>query len=215
VSSLDLLRVRPEVIARGAAVPTLPLLAAWIAVETKLSNGMLKAKLASGASPELERIYRWSLEVNERVEDMVHNLPPFPGVVEVLEQARQRADVIVVSQTPLEALVREWRDNHIDHLIKAIAGQEQGSKQEHLAMAAAGHYRPDRILMVGDAPGDYKAAKGNQALFFPIVPGGEEKSWATLRGEGLARFFDGSFAGEYQAGLLAEFDAALPEHPRW
>jgi phosphoglycolate phosphatase-like HAD superfamily hydrolase len=215
VASLDFLRVRPEVIARQAQVPVLSQLAAWIKVETKLSNGMLKAKLDSAPTPELAQLYRWSLEVNERVEDMVHNLPPFPGVVQVLESARQRADLIVVSQTPVEALVREWQDNQIDHLIKCIAGQEQGSKQEHLAIAAVGHYAADKILMVGDAPGDYKAAKANQALFFPVVPGQEEKSWVRLRDEGLARFFAGTFAGTYQQDLLREFDAALPETPRW
>ena len=31
--------------------------------------------------------------------------------------------------------------------------------------------------MIGDAPGDHKAAKSNHALFFPIVPHREEASW--------------------------------------
>lgn len=31
--------------------------------------------------------------------------------------------------------------------------------------------------MIGDAPGDLKAARGNGALFFPVNPGDEEESW--------------------------------------
>jgi hypothetical protein len=69
--------------------------------------------------------------------------------------------------------------------------------------------------MIGDAPGDYKAAVANHALFFPINPGGEESSWRRLYEEGIDRFFAGTFAGEYQDKLLHEFDQCLPELPPW
>ena len=69
--------------------------------------------------------------------------------------------------------------------------------------------------MIGDAPGDFKAAKANGALFFPINPGKEEISWERLFNEALDRFFKGSYAGEYEAQLVKEFDACLPEHPTW
>ena len=35
-------------------------------------------------------------------------------------------------------------------------------------------YPAEKILMVGDAYGDRKAAKGVDALFYPILPGHEE-----------------------------------------
>ena len=69
--------------------------------------------------------------------------------------------------------------------------------------------------MVGDAPGDFNAATKNGALFFPINPGAEEKSWERLFGEALDRFFKGTYAGDYEAQLVKEFDACLPEHPHW
>ena len=69
--------------------------------------------------------------------------------------------------------------------------------------------------MIGDAPGDYKAAVANDCLFFPINPGAEETSWRRLHDEGIARFFEGTFVGAYQEQLLEEFDAFLPEHPPW
>jgi hypothetical protein len=69
--------------------------------------------------------------------------------------------------------------------------------------------------MVGDAPGDYKAAKASNALFYPIAPGQEEASWERFFKEALDRFFAGQYAGEYEARLVREFDACLPEKPAW
>jgi phosphoglycolate phosphatase-like HAD superfamily hydrolase len=84
-----------------------------------------------------------------------------------------------------------------------------------LKYTTAGKYDADKVLMIGDAPGDLKAARANNALFFPIVPGNEEESWARLNKEGLDRFFNGTYAGTYQESLLEEFDKALPENPVW
>ncbi len=67
--------------------------------------------------------------------------------------------------------------------------------------------------MIGDAPGDRKAAEANNALFFPINPGGEDVSWERFYKEGLDKFFDSTFAGAYQQELNEEFEALLPEKP--
>jgi hypothetical protein len=99
--------------------------------------------------------------------------------------------------------------------VSLIAGQEMGSKQEHLALAAAGRYDPDRILMVGDAPGDWKAAQAHGALFYPIDPGHEDESWQRFFEEGLPRFFAGTFAGDYMDARLAHFQTLLPDRPAW
>ena len=69
--------------------------------------------------------------------------------------------------------------------------------------------------MIGDAPGDWQAARDNHALFFPIVPGKEAASWQRFFETGSERFFSGTFAGEYQQALLEEFGAALPETAPW
>jgi phosphoglycolate phosphatase-like HAD superfamily hydrolase len=126
-----------------------------------------------------------------------------------------RADAIVVSQTPTEALVREWEENKIDGLVRLIAGQEHGTKKQHLKMAATGNYEPGHVLMIGDAPGDYDAARANNALFFPINPGHEEASWEQFYKEGVHKFIAGTFAGGYEAGLIAEFEKLLPSAPPW
>ncbi|MEI8351601.1 MAG: HAD family hydrolase [bacterium] len=213
--SVELMRKRHQFIERAVKLPDTSELSAWLKVETKLGNPALKARVVASPTPEMKRLLEWSLEVNRRIEEMVFGLPPFPGVRDVLAAGAGRADMIVVSQTPLEALEREWEEAGIRPSVQMIAGQEHGTKAEHLKYAAKDHYAAGRILMVGDAPGDRKAAETNGALFFPIVPGREEQSWAELVGEGVKRFFAGSYAGDYQKRLVAEFEEALPSEPHW
>jgi phosphoglycolate phosphatase-like HAD superfamily hydrolase len=134
---------------------------------------------------------------------------------ESLQAMQGKADVVVVSATPTEALIREWEEHDIAKYARIIAGQEMGSKKQHLALAAKGKYAPDHILMMGDAPGDMEAAKANGTLFFPINPGHEEKSWERFFTEGLAKFTAGTYAGAYEASLIAEFEKLLPSVPPW
>ena len=69
--------------------------------------------------------------------------------------------------------------------------------------------------MIGDAPGDYKAAKDNDALFFPVNPGAEEASWELFYNEAIDRFFEGTYAGDFETGLIDKFNSYLPENPPW
>src|SRR5690606_20299693 len=98
-------------------------------------------------------------------------VPPFPYVRESLEKLKAKADIMVVSQTPTEALTREWCEHKIDGFVCLICGQEMGTKTEHLEYATKGKYDPANVLMIGDAPGDLKAARANGAKFYPINPG--------------------------------------------
>jgi phosphoglycolate phosphatase-like HAD superfamily hydrolase len=144
---------------------------------------------------------------------MVRGVPPFPFVRESLEKLKTQADVLVVSATPHEALQREWEEHDLAKYTMAICGQEIGTKKESLGAAAK--YPPQHALMIGDAPGDHQAAVANHSLFFPINPGAEETSWRRFYEEGIDRFLSNTFAGEYQAALLAEFDRYLPSRPPW
>ena len=213
--ALRLIGERDEFAARGLQVNGLPALDAWVREETRLGNPALEARVRATNDASLARALAWSKEVNARVEDIVRDVPPFPRVRESLEKVRARADIIVVSQTPVEALEREWREHKLDHLVNFIAGQEAGTKAEHVRFATQGRYAPLQTLMIGDALGDLEAAAHNHALFFPIVPGKEEQSWKRFCQEGSDRFFNGTFAGDYQQGLLEEFDAALPAKAPW
>ena len=214
VRALNLLRERPEVKARGVNVPDTKALEEWMARETKLGNATLAAEV-KGGNTGLTQVKAWSDAVNRQIEDIVHGVPPFPLFKECLDKINTRADAMVISQTPADALAREWAEHGIDKGIRVIAGQEMGTKTEHLKFAAIGKFPVQKILMIGDAPGDFKAAQSNGALFYPIVPGNEEASWQRFHAEALDRFFAGTYAGAYETALLKEFDASLPEHPSW
>jgi phosphoglycolate phosphatase-like HAD superfamily hydrolase len=214
VRAVKLLGERPPVQARGVKMPDLTALEEWSARETKLGNATLNAEVKNG-NTSLAQVKVWSDAVNQSIADLVQGVPPFPRVRECLQELSARADAMCISQTPAEALQREWAEHGLDQFVKVIAGQEMGTKTEHLQYAAAGKYAPQNILMIGDAPGDFNAAKKNGALFFPVVPGHEEDSWKRLYDEALDRFFAGKYAGAYEAALVKEFDDRLPEKPNW
>ena len=215
IRTFDLVMNRPEVVARRARVPVAKGVRKWIERETKLSNPTLKAEVEATGDPDLKLALEWSEAVNRSVGEMVHDVPPFPYVRECLECLQDKADVMVVSATPGEALEREWAENGIKPYVGLIAGQELGSKKEHLALAAVGKYDLDKILMIGDAPGDMKAAVDNGVLFYPIDPGFEDQSWQRFFEEALPRFLNGEYAGAYMDSQVARFQALLPSEPPW
>ncbi len=212
----DLLAERPEVQAREVEIPPAPRLREFINDDNyPKSNDGLAAYMGAHPDPELDRAMAWTTGVNDAVADMVHGVPPFPWVRESLAALADTADLIVVSATPVEALTREWHEHDIARHVRVIAGQEMGKKALHLELAAAGKYPADRILMIGDAPGDMKAARANGALFFPVNPSHEEASWRRFHDEAMQRFFDGTYRGDYESALIAEFETLLPETPPW
>jgi len=213
--TFELLRDWPEATRRATIVPEVPSLESWIASGQALGNPTLEAEVRKTDDPILKQALEWSKAVNRAIEEMVFGVPPFPFFRECAEQMSPRADIICVSATPGEALTREWEEHDISKYAAVIAGQEMGSKKEHLRLTAVGKYQPDCVLMIGDAPGDLAAARANSALFFPVNPGHEEESWERLNREGLERLFNHTYAAAYQDDLIAEFEKLLPEVPPW
>jgi phosphoglycolate phosphatase-like HAD superfamily hydrolase len=215
IEAVKLLGERKEVRKRNAVMPDLQSLSEWTMKENKLGNPALEEYVRQVDDPMLDLTLKWSKKVNADIADMVWGVPPFPFVKESLEKLREKADSIVVSQTPVEALIREWEENDIDSYVRFIAGQEYGTKAEHIELAANSKYPFNKILMVGDAPGDFKAAKKNGILFYPVIPGHEDDSWERFYQEALDRFFKGTYEGDYEETLIREFDSYLPEKPPW
>jgi hypothetical protein len=215
IKTFDLLRVRPEVVRAGVAVPALDGLRRFIDSGAALGNPELARAVRETGDGDLAAALRWSTEVNQTIARTVKSIPPFAWARRSLERMARDSDAICVSQTPFEALLREWQEHDVLRFVRALAGQELGTKGEHLQLAAGGKYAPERILMVGDAPGDRTAAERNRACFFPINPAHEEASWELFHNEAYDRFLAGRYAGEYERRLIAEFEALLPEAPPW
>ena len=213
--AFDLLEDREEVRKRKVNIPPVPKVREFIDSGVPLGNPSLKQAVKDTGDPELTKCLAWSEAVNAMIAGMVRGIPPFPFVRESLEKLYDIADIVVVSATPTEVLRREWDEHDIARYTRVIAGQEMGAKKEHLALAAGGKYEPSRILMIGDAPGDMKAARANNALFFPIVPGEEEISWQKFYEESLDMFLSGKYTGAYEDKLVEYFLKHLPETPPW
>jgi phosphoglycolate phosphatase-like HAD superfamily hydrolase len=211
----DLLSDWPEVQKRQVTIPDVPALREWVNRETKLGNPVLEVEVKKTNDKILSQALEWSVAINETVADIVHGVPPFPFVRESLEKISGWADIIVCSATPYEALRREWEEHDIAKFTRVIAGQEMGSKKEHIHLASENKYEKENVLMIGDAPGDMKAAKGNEAKFLPINPGHEEVSWEKFYSEAAEKFRDKSYDKNYEDQLVTEFEKLLPESPPW
>jgi phosphoglycolate phosphatase-like HAD superfamily hydrolase len=215
VETMDRLRTRADVMSAGVPIPKLNPLRQVMASGVVLGNPALEAAVAISADPELKTILDWSLQVNRQIEAISEPMPPFKGVAESLARISGHSDAIVVSQTPCEALDREWAAAGLDQQVLYIAGQEHGTKTEHLRLATEGKYTSRRVLMIGDAPGDCVAARDNGVLFYPINPSQEEQSWERFHREAYNRFLAGTYAGVYEDELVAAFDSMLPAEPDW
>ena len=134
--------------------------------------------------------------------------------VAILEKLADHADIVIVSATSTEALLREWEEHRLLPLVSAVCGQEAGSKAECIARAMKG-YAPSRCLMLGDAPGDAAAAGKNGILFYPIRPLEETDSWQEFYQEYLDAFLEERYEGELQRKAEELFRRLLTETPPW
>ena len=138
-------------------------------------------------------------------------MPPFPHVRESLQKMAPSVDLMVVSATPVDALEREWAEHGLAQYMSVIAGQEMGTKASTSRQRPRASTRTRTVLLIGDAPGDRDAARSTGVLYYPINPGREEQSWKRFHDEALDVFLAGGYAGEYEAALIAEFEALLPD----
>lgn len=213
--AFELLPKRADVVSAGVPIPDPAPLRALMDAGVPLNNTSLRAEFERTEHEFLRACLVWSEAVNRNVERVVKRAPMFEGVPEALAEMYACADLIVVSQTPTEAIAREWKENEIDQYVHWIAGQEAGAKNEHLQIGMQHGYAPDHVLMVGDAPGDLDAARKTGVHFFPILPDAEEASWQQLREEAFDRFINGAYDAAYQQGLIDAFEARLPSEPPW
>lgn len=215
VKTVELLADRKEIKNSKFPLPDMKEIVKFINSGIPLSNSGLAEYMREYPSPVLELVMKWSVAVNVNIDDMVVDVKPFPFVRESLMKLKNHADMMVVSATPVGALEKEWEEHDMAKYVKAIAGQEMGSKSNHLKLAASGKYEKGNVLMIGDAPGDHKAAESIGALFYPIKPGYEEKSWEQFYKVVIDKFLKGKYRGNYQKNIITDFYKVLPKRPHW
>lgn len=216
IRTLELVYNREVVKNRGYKMPDLSSLKDWIKSTPNLSASSLRKYITDTKSedPILNQALLWCDEVDKNVKHIVNEgVPPFSGVHEALEQLRKIANIVVVSATPSEALVREWKEQDLLKHVDAVCGQEVGTKENCIKRAMAKGFEAEKTLMIGDAIGDFKAAKNNNCLFFPIIPNQEEQSWQKARlvvSDKLSSNNTSFFDAEFEL-----FDSVLLDEPNF
>jgi phosphoglycolate phosphatase-like HAD superfamily hydrolase len=159
----------------------------------------------------LEKVIEWNDRVNARFKTDTSAHRVFGWVRETLEAAAAFADVMVCSAASRATLVDEWAAGGLGAFVTRIAGQENGTKSEQLQSAVrAGGFDPQKVLMIGDAPGDHSAAQAAGAWFYPIVPGDEEHAWHVCRYAVLPAFHQGRYGKSMEAIYIEQFHRNLP-----
>ena len=202
-----------EIDQKYAAVEGLDAFCRWTENTRELSNEALK-KAIEGENDSLcmEKALSWSRKVNASISRLPEeDKKPFPGVAEALAAAAEYGDVAIVSSANRGAVEEEWERCRLLDYVSIVLAQDTGSKEHCIAeMLRKGGYDPEKVLMVGDAPGDRKAAQNNGVFFYPILVGAEKSSWRELREEALGRLWNGKYR-EYGEAKEEQFLENLQE----
>lgn len=178
----------------------------WVEESPELSNEALKRAISEDDNICLKKALSWSQMVNERINELsFEDKKPFEGVKEALEYAHQYGDVAIVSSANKQAVVEEWELYHLLDHVDIILTQDAGSKAYCIQELVKKGYDKEKVLMTGDAPGDYEAAKKNGVYYYPILVRHEKESWIEFVDTAVGMLRDGSYGGEYQQKKAEEF----------
>lgn len=182
----------------------------WTRMTKELSSDSLKQWMETHDSACCRKAYEWTHLVNKKIENMPSDEnKAFPQVWEVLCRIHQKADVAVVSSANRIAVKAEWEREGLLPFVDKLMTQEDGSKASCIRKLLDGGYLQKKVLMVGDAPGDLLAARENQVLFYPILPGREEESWQKLGEIVFDCFYNGCYEGAMEQEEEREFHMHL------
>ena len=176
----------------------------WADTAPALSNdGVAKAAAeATDADTKLvlEKALSWSKAVNAAIVKLDEALKvPYEGAKEGLAAAHEFADVAMVSSANRDAVEEEWGKFGLLEHTDIVLAQDVGSKAACIKEMLKFGYDLDKVVMIGDAPGDCDAAEKNNVHYYPILVNHEKESWD----EAIAVAYDKLKSGEY-----AEYGAA-------
>lgn len=178
----------------------------WVEESDELSNGALERAIAGDDNICLKKALSWSQKVNESINALPFEVKkPFEGVKEGLAHAHEYADVAIVSSANLQAVVEEWELYGLLEHVDIILAQDTGSKAYCIQKLLKKGYDKENVMMTGDAPGDYDAAKKNDVFYYPILVRHEKESWVEFKENAVTKLVKGEFAGEYQQKKVDEF----------
>lgn len=184
-------------------IPGIDALRHWADTAPALSNDGAAKAAQEAADPEAKEILlkalSWSKAVNASIVRLPEELKvPFDGVKEGLEAAHAFADVAMVSSANRDAVEEEWGKFGLLPHTDIVLAQDVGSKAACIAAMLKFGYDPQKVLMVGDAPGDCDSAEKNGVYYYPILVNHEKQSWDEAIGVAFEKLRSGEYA-EYGA----------------
>lgn len=187
-----------EIDKQYVAIPGIEALCHWVEVAPALSNdGVIKAANEATdpvAKAIFEKALSWSKAVNASIVKLPEELKvPYVGAKEGLAAAHAFADVAMVSSANRDAVEEEWGKFGLLEHTDIVLAQDVGSKAHCIAEMLKFGYDKDKVLMIGDAPGDCDSAEKNGVFYYPILVNHEKESWD----EAIATAFAKLQAGEY------------------
>ncbi len=183
----------------------------WVNTMKELSNDSLIREIEAVDDVTLKRVLSWSKKVNNAVASLTNDEKlAFEGVKETLKLARNNADTAIISAANGRAVAEEFEYNELDSLIDVCMTQEYGSKAACIKqLIEKGGYKPENVIMIGDALGDYQSAEANNVLFYPILAGKEVESWNLFRTEILEKFIENKYDEAKRTELFEKFKSNL------
>lgn len=176
----------------------------WAKDAPELSNNAVEKMIS--VNTIFEKALNWSKAVNESIEKLPQEeIKPFAGVADAMKMIHEQCDIAVVSSANPEAVKAEWERFHLMEHVDLVCAQDMGTKAFCLGEILKKGYELSHVLMCGDAVGDMQAAASNGVLYYPICVNHENESWADITKEPFEKFIDGSYAGEFQDGVIKEF----------
>ena len=181
----------------------------WAATAPALSNDAVAKAAAEAEDADAKLVFEkalsWSRAVNKAIVDLDEALKvPYEGAKEGLAAAHQFADVAMVSSANRDAVEEEWGKFGLLAHTDIVLAQDVGSKAACIAEMLKFGYDADKVVMIGDAPGDCDAAEKNGVHYYPILVNHEKESWEEAINAAFPRLQSGGYA-EYGAGKKQEF----------
>ena len=181
----------------------------WADTAPALSNdGVIKAAAEAtdaDAKLVLTKALNWSKAVNAAIVELDESLKvPYNGAKEGLAAAHEFADVAMVSSANRDAVEEEWGKFGLLEHTDIVLAQDVGSKAACIAAMLKFGYDLDKVVMVGDAPGDCDAAEKNNVYYYPILVNHEKESWDEAIAVGFGKLQEGRYA-EYGVEMKKKF----------
>ena len=171
----------------------------WADTAPALSNDAVAKAAAEETDADaklvLEKALSWSKAVNAAITELDEALKvPYAGAKEGLAAAHEFADVAMVSSANRDAVEEEWKKFGLLAYTDIVLAQDVGSKAACIREMLKFGYDPDKVLMVGDAPGDCDAAEKNGVHYYPILVNHEKESWDEAVAVAFGKLQEGAYA---------------------